>query len=254
MENIVAASNAEIKIFKNDTELHLNAAGYICASIRHFINSRGKCTAVLSGGNTPKKLYDVISNSYKESVEWNKVFFFWGDERCVPPSSNESNYKMANEHLLSKLPVPKENIFRIPGEKSPEEAAVLYETELEYYFGKAPLPSFDIMLLGVGTDGHTASLFPGTDALKIKNKMVVPVHNENLKSWRVTMTFPVINNSKDILIIAEGKEKTGIIDKIFNDENTPLPIKNINALNGKLTWFIDKDASELAFPFQRGNK
>jgi 6-phosphogluconolactonase len=248
MENIIIADNTEVKIFKNASELHLNAAGYICASIRHFINRRGRCTMVLSGGNTPKMLYDEINNNYKNSVEWDKVYFFWGDERCVPPSSEESNYKMAYEHLLSKLPVVKENIFRIQGEKHPVEAAALYEEAIKIFFDNNSLPSFDIMLLGIGTDGHTASLFPGTKALDIKDKIAVPVYAEEMKSWRITMTFPVINHSNNIIIIAEGKKKSEIINKVFNDKKAALPVQGINAHNGQLTWFIDKEAAGIAFP------
>lgn len=248
MENIITADNAEVKIFKSISELHKNASGYICATIRHFINRRGKCTFVLSGGSTPKKLYDEINTNFKDSIEWIKVFFFWGDERCVPPENNDSNYRMAQEHLLSKLPVLKENIFRIKGEKPPEEAASLYDAEIREFFGHTPLPSFDIVLMGIGTDGHTASLFPGSYVLDIKDKLAAHVYSEKLKSWRVTLTLPVINNSKNILIIAEGKEKSEIINKIFNEKDAGLPAQQINASNGKLTWFIDTNAAGKSFP------
>ena len=253
MENIIIADNTVVKIFKNSSELHINAAGYICASIRHSINRRKRCTMVLSGGTTPKMLYDEIANNYKDSVEWDKVYFFWGDERCVPPSSKDSNYKMAYEHLLSKLPVLKENIFRIQAERHPEEAVSLYEEAIKIFFDNNPLPSFDIILLGIGTDGHTASLFPGSKALETKDMLAVPVFAEKMQSWRVTMTFPAINHSKNILIIAEGKEKSAIINKVFNDAKAALPVQEIKALNGQLTWFIDKEAAGIAFPGS-GNK
>jgi 6-phosphogluconolactonase len=247
MESIIVKHNAEVKIFKDSAELFKDSAGYISASIRYFINNLGRCTIVLSGGNTPKRLYDEISNKYRESIEWQKVYFFWGDERCVPPTSNESNYKTAYEHLLSMIPVPEKNVFRIKGEKTPEDAAREYENSIKGFWEKEIIPSFDITLLGIGTDGHTASLFPGSDAFNIKDRLAVSVYAEKLNSWRVTLTFPVINNSKNILFIAEGKEKSEIIKKVFNNNKNEFPVKGVNPSNGKLIWFLDKDAAGTAF-------
>jgi 6-phosphogluconolactonase len=247
MENIVINNNTEVKIFKNSVELYKNSAGYVSASVRHFINNHGTCTVVLSGGNTPKRLYDELSNHYKESVEWQKVYFFWGDERCVPPSSDESNYKTAYEHLLSKIPIPEKNIFRIHGEKSPEDAAREYEISMKGFWEKEIIPSFDLTLLGIGTDGHTASLFPGSEAVHIKDRLAASVYSEKLNTWRITLTLPVINNSKNILFIAEGNKKMGIIEKIFSSKNEELPAQKINPSNGKLIWFLDEEAAGKAF-------
>jgi 6-phosphogluconolactonase len=247
MENIVINNYTDVKIFKNTAELYKNAAGYISASIRHFINNSGKCTVALSGGNTPKKLFDEIRSNYKELAEWDKVYFFWSDERCVPPSSYDSNYKMAHEHLLSKVTVPDKNIFRIHGEKSPEEAAKEYEYSMKGFWGKEIIPSFDLTLLGIGTDGHTASLFPGSEAVYIKDRLAVSVYAEKLNSWRVTLTLPVINNSKNILFIVGGNEKSEIIERMFSSRNSELPAQRVNPSNGKLIWFLDKEAAGKAF-------
>ncbi|HEY3250287.1 MAG TPA: 6-phosphogluconolactonase [Ignavibacteria bacterium] len=232
----------EINIFKTENEMHINAAEKICSLINAYTNKHNRCSFVLSGGDTPKKLYDILSSDHKEKIEWNKVFFFWGDERCVPPDNDESNFKMANNHLLSKIPVPETNIFRIPAEKPHDEAAAKYEVALKNFFEGETLPTFDIMLLGIGSDGHTASLFPGTDALYIKDKWVHAVYIGKLKSWRITLTFPVINNSKNILIIGEGKGKSKIINKILYDKTANLPAQKVNPVNGNVIWYLDREA------------
>jgi 6-phosphogluconolactonase len=233
----------EIKIYNGESELFKNAAEYICSLINYFINDFNKCTLVLSGGKTPKKLFEILSGTYRESVNWSKVYFFWGDERCVPPDDSESNFRMANEYLLSKINVPKENIFRIPSEKPPAEAAEEYEQNMRSFFGDKSFPSFDIVLLGIGNDGHTASLFPETEVLEIKDKWTAAVYVEKLKSQRITLTYPVFNNSKNILLLADGKSKSDIIGHAYTDKNAGLPVQKINPSEGKFIWFLDKESS-----------
>jgi 6-phosphogluconolactonase len=247
MENIVINHNTEVKIFRNREELFVDAAGYICASVKHFINKFNRSTMVLSGGNTPKRLYDEISSNYKDLVDWSNVYFFWGDERCVPPENDESNYKMAKKHLLSKLPVPAANIFRIRGEDKPEKAAIDYEDIVKNYFDVNKTLSFDNLLLGVGEDGHTASLFPGKKVLDVYDRYTSEVYSERLKSWRETLTFPIINKSKNIFFIAVGKEKSGIIKKVFTDKDRKLPVQKIYPSDGKLIWFLDEEAAGETF-------
>lgn len=247
MENIIINHNTEVKIFRKPEELFIDLAGYICASIRHYINKFNRSTLVLSGGNTPKKLYDEISSNYKNLLDWSNVYFFWGDERCVPPESNESNYKTAKDHLLSKLQVTEANIFRIRGEAEPAKAANEYEDIIKNYFDINKSLSFDNFLLGVGEDGHTASLFPGTKVLDVYDRYTSEVYSEKLKSWRVTLTFPIINKSKNIFLIAVGKEKSGIIKKVFNEKDHKLPVQKIYPSDGKLTWFLDEEAAGETF-------
>ncbi len=233
----------EIKIYNGESELFKNAAEYIRSLINYFINDFNKCTLVLSGGKTPKKLFEILSSNYKESVNWSKVYFFWGDERCVHPDDSESNFKMANEYLLSKIDVPRENIFRISAEKPPAEAAEEYEQNMRSFFGEKTIPGFDIVLLGIGNDGHTASLFPETDVLEIKDKLVTAVYVEKLKAQRITLTYPVFNNAKNILLLADGKSKSDIIGRAFADKNAGLPVQKINPVGGKFIWFLDKESS-----------
>jgi 6-phosphogluconolactonase len=150
---------------------------------------------------------------------------------------------MANEYLLSKINVPGENIFRIPAEKPPAEAAAEYEQNMRRFFGDKSFPNFDITLLGIGDDGHVASLFPKTEVLEIKDKWAAAVYVEGLKAWRITLTYPVINNSKNILFIAAGKRKSDIIEKAFTDKKANLPVQKISPSEGKIIWFLDKESS-----------
>ena len=237
--------NAEVKIFNNEEQLFNNAAKEITELINFFISKNNKCTWVLSGGSTPNKLYEIICNNYNDKVNWEKVFIFWGDERCVPPENDESNYKSAKIHLLDKLPIPQQNIFRIPGELLPIEAAEIYESELKDFFPGDGLPSLDILLLGIGKDGHTASLFPEGKALLENNKWVTADFINKLNTWRVTITLPVINNSKNIIFIASGSDKASIVNRVLNDKNASLPAQKVNPLIGKLYWFLEKNAAKV---------
>ena len=219
--------NANIKIFDNEGELYSNAAKDIIDIINVHININNRCTLVLSGGSTPDKLYDnIVSNFYNE-VDWNRVFIFWGDERCVPPDDDESNYKAAKIHLLDKLPIPGQNIYRIPGELTPVLAAEKYESTLRKNFQESKLPSFDVLLLGIGKDGHIASLFPEGKAIMENNKWAIADYLKKLNSWRVTLTLPVINNSKNIILMASGAEKSAIINRIMNDKSSDFPAQKV---------------------------
>src|SRR4030095_5618772 len=206
--------NTEINIYSTPEEMFAKAADEICSLINYYLNEFNRCSVVLSGGNTPKKLFEILGKEYNERIKWGRVFFFWGDERCVPPDDDESNYKMAKEYLFSFISVPDSNIFRILGEKPPEEAAAKYEAALKHFFEGQAIPQFDLILLGIGNDGHTASLFPGTTAIDTTDKWVDYLYVEKLKSWRITLTFPVINKAKNILFIVDGKGKSEIINKI----------------------------------------
>ncbi|MFI5144894.1 MAG: 6-phosphogluconolactonase, partial [Ignavibacteria bacterium] len=182
--------HAQIKIYKSEGDLFHHAAGSLAMLINEYLNDFDKCSFVLSGGSTPRNLYMILgSERFREHINWDKVYIFWGDERCVPPDSEESNYKMAYDSLLSHIEIPQKNIFRIKGELSPQEAAKEYENRLKEFFPNNNLPSFDIILLGLGEDGHTASLFPGSDALKENEKWVVENYAEKQHKWRITMTL-----------------------------------------------------------------
>jgi 6-phosphogluconolactonase len=230
-----------------DEEAFFNKAAQLALeTIALAVHREGRCALALSGGSTPKKLYQLLAEDYFRSrIPWTKVFFFWSDERCVPPNRDDSNYKMAYDALLSKVPVPAKNILRMPGEMEPAaEAAKAYEQTLRLFFKThEPFPRFDLIFLGVGEDGHTASLFPGTTALLEKLKWVTANYVEKLKENRLTLTLPVINRAHRVMFLCVGSNKTSIVKEIFN-ENAPMrfPAQLVNP-DGELVWLLDNAAS-----------
>jgi 6-phosphogluconolactonase len=234
----------ELIKYNSSDELFRDTAKRVVDVINKYIEKEGRCTLVLSGGNTPKQLYDNIVKDYADKVDWDSVYFFWGDERCVPPDDEESNYVMVYYHLLTGLKIGFRNVFRIKGEDPPGLAAQNYDMLLRKFFLDS-LPAFDLVLLGVGTDGHTASLFPGSKALNVIDKLAEAEYYEKYETWRVTLTLPVINNAQNIFFLAEGNSKSEIIKEIFTNENLNLPAQMVKPVNGKLTWFIDKEAGKL---------
>jgi len=240
MENIISSN---IKVFETPDGLSRNAAVDLVNMLNEYIKKKGTCTIVLSGGNTPIKIYWYIAENFTEKVDWTKVYFFWGDERCVPPDDDDSNFKSANLNLLTKIGIPGRNIFRIKGELSPKQAADEYEEELKKFFLGQRLPSFDVVLLGIGSEGHTASLFPGSKAMKENNRWVIEDYIQKLKSWRITLTVHVLNNSRDIVFIAGGKNKSNIINKILKNRDPELPASMIKPTTGRVSFYLDKDAA-----------
>jgi len=204
-------------------------------------------SVALSGGSTPKKIFEYISSHDTGAVNWNKVRFFWGDERCVPPEDNESNYKMARLSLFERLHIREENIFRVFGEAEPENEATRYgkiiteNVSVEY-----KLPRFDIMILGLGEDGHTASIFPkNTELFYSTNVCEVATHPQSGQK-RITLTGSVINNAKNIVFMVTGPDKAKMVANIIQeDEGSKLPASLVNPANGKLTWLLDTEAARL---------
>lgn len=237
----------EIYICPDSEALSHKAAAIFVDIARNCIVSKGRFIVAIPGGFTPKKLYALLSSQYyREKVDWRYVCFFWADERCVPKEYEDSNFRVALETLLSKLQIPDENIHRIKGEEEPEKAAREYEDDLREFFGKATLPVFDLIILGVAEDGHTASLFPGFPALEETVKLAVPVYMERPKRHRVTLTLPVLNNSTHILFLVAGPSKADIVYKILEekDERKRYPAGLINPVRGTLTWLIDQEAAK----------
>ncbi|HLP16055.1 MAG TPA: 6-phosphogluconolactonase [Bacteroidota bacterium] len=205
-------------------ELESAAAAEITRTIETAIRERQVCHCALSGGRSPQGVYRMLgSDPLKQRIDWKKVHIYFGDERCVPPTDPESNFGMAHSSLLSHVPVPKENIHRIHGEMQPGEAAALYARELTTYL---PDLTFDLTLLGIGDDGHTASLFPGTDIVEETQQPVGAVFVPMLKAWRVSLTLPVINRSRSILFIVSGKSKAAVMQRL---RKTPASSKEIPA-------------------------
>ena len=180
-------------------------------------------------------------------ISWDRTDIFWVDERCVPPYHEDSNYKGAHDALLSRLDIPPANIHRIKGEMPPEEGAAEYEKELKRCFGEQGLPAFDLVILGVGEDGHTASLFPEAPSLAERERLAIPVYVEKLKSWRITLTLPVLNNASDILFLVTGPKKSHIVQELLGNEGNrqKYPAGLIQPVHGNVTWLVDEEASFL---------
>jgi 6-phosphogluconolactonase len=220
-------------------------AQIICESAAEAIESGGRFTFVLAGGSTPKKLYEMLASPYfRNRVPWSKTQVFWGDERCVPPDHADSNFKMANDALISKVPIPANNIHRIPAEmESPREAAKAYEQSIKSFFGTSTF-HFDLVLLGMGEDGHTASLFPGTAALSERMHAVAANYVERLSSNRITLTLPALNSATRVMFLCVGQSKAAIVREIFRDDRPAdrYPAQLVQP-QMELTWLLDESAA-----------
>lgn len=220
-------------------------AAFIAEQAEASIQGRGQFNIALSGGHTPADTYLQLSlPPHADLIDWSKVHVFWSDDRCVPPNSPESNYRLANETLLQRVPLPAENIHRMRGELAPQEAAAQARQDLEDHFGEQ-WPSFDLVLLGLGEDGHTASLFPDTEALTEIGKSVVANHVTRLDAWRLTFTYPLINKARQIVFLTEGEAKAQMVKEVANERNPQRPASKINPVAGELHWFIDQAAGQL---------
>jgi 6-phosphogluconolactonase len=239
-------SEPHVEIFGSPQELFQATAEKFCSLGSRALQDHGKFTVALSGGSTPRGLHQELATHFAPRLDWSKVFFFWGDERHVPPDSPESNYRMAKETLLSKLPIPAENIFRVPAElPDARQAAAKYEQTLQQFFHLTPdsFPRFDFILLGMGPDGHTASLFPGTAALQEKDHLVVSNWIEKLNTFRITFTYPVLNDAACVMFLVNGDEKAEMVRRALKDPTANLPCQKVRPLEGELFWFLDKGAA-----------
>jgi 6-phosphogluconolactonase len=236
----------QVRVSGSPQELFHAAAEKFCSLGSIAIMDHGKFSVALSGGSTPRGLHQELVTHFASRLDWNKVFFFWGDERHVPPDSPESNYRMANETLLSKLPIPPGNIFRVPSElPDARQAAAKYEQTLQQFFHLNPdsFPRFDFILLGMGPDGHTASLFPGTAALQEKDHLVVGNWVEKLNTFRITFTYPVLNDARCVMFLVNGDEKAEMVRRALQDPTANLPCQKVRPEDGELLWYLDKGAA-----------
>lgn len=240
-----------IKIFPDIEELNNFAAEKFVETAARAIEKQNYFSIVLAGGSTPKSLYRLLSrNEFNNQIDWTKVFFFFGDERNVLPDDEESNYQMANENLFKPLQIADEQIFRWQTElKDAEEIAGDYETSAKVFFALSEneLPRFDLILLGMGADGHTASLFPYSEALHETDKLAAANWVENLQTTRLTLTFPVINNASNIMFLVSGTEKAEALREVLQGDYQPdqFPAQKVKLNNGNLLWLIDSDAARL---------
>jgi 6-phosphogluconolactonase len=238
-----------IIVFENVDELSRIAAKKIVRRAQEAVENKGIFTIALSGGSTPKKLFALLAEEpFRSQMPWTATHFFFGDERHVAPDNEESNFRMANETMFSKInELPKENIHRVLAEKEATHAARDYEANLHEFFDsdENEFPRFDLILLGMGADGHTASLFPGSKALAENSRYFVENWIEKFAAFRLTLTFPVINNARSILFLIGGAEKSTVLSEILsnNAAEAPYPVQRIKPTKGELLWLLDEGAA-----------
>jgi 6-phosphogluconolactonase len=247
----------EIVVLPDRAALARKAASRFIALAQEAIAARGKFSVALSGGSTPRDLYALLATPDAQRaarVDWSRVYFFWGDERAVPPDDPDSNYRMVDEAFLSRVQPPARNIHRIRAELPPEDAARAYEQTLREFFSPSPaergrdgegVPRFDLILLGLGANGHTASLFPHTQVLHETTRWVAAEYIDEVKMWRITLTAPVINAAANILFLVAGADKAATVRAVLRGAYRPddLPAQLIQPTNGRAVWLMDRDAA-----------
>ena len=247
-------STRTIEVLANATDLFHAAAEEFIRAARTAIGAQGRFTVALSGGSTPKALYSLLAANYADFA-WNRVFLFFGDERHVPPTDPESNYRMVQESLLTKITIPAENVFRVPGENPDAAAAAAeYEAQLRRFFELrsqvrpgdrgGEFPRFDLILLGMGPDGHTASLFPDSPALDEQSRLVVANWVAKLNTHRITFSFPVLNRAAEVMFMASGADKADMLHQVLEGKSIPpLPSQRVQPSDGNLLWMLDEAAA-----------
>lgn len=235
-----------IEVFDDPSALAQAAARHIVAGANAALAARGRCTIALSGGTTPHGTFARLAGDLAGALDWRRVLVYFSDERCVPPDHPESNYGAANKLLLDRVPLPSANIHRIAGEREPMESAAQYEAAL------SDIGRFDLILLGLGLDGHTASLFPevvGSSVLDPQNRerLVLAVHVASRNSWRITMTPRLINEAREVLMLAYGMDKACVVKDVLEGNRQPatLPAQLIEPRDGTLRWLLDRPAASL---------
>lgn len=241
---------SEIEVLPDAEAVSRRGAGLLSELATEADRHARRLSVALSGGSTPKRMFQILaSDEFRAKIPWESIDWFWGDERCVPPEHKDSNYNMTREALLETAPIPEGNIYRIPAENPDVAAAAAsYERILRDYFGASHgIPRFDIIFLGMGDDGHTASLFPGTKALAIQDRLVTPNYVDKLQTYRVTFTIPLINQGKQVVFLIAGKGKAERLHEVLEGKRDPdrLPSQNIQPSPGKLRFFVDQAAASL---------
>ncbi len=234
-----------LKIYKDLEEVSQSAAQILVETAQSAAKARGKFSIALSGGSTPSRLFELLAEPpYRDLMPWSKTHVFWGDERCVPADDARNNAHMARQILLDRVPIPGEQIHPIASSLPPLKAAEGYQITLKDYFpGKSA--AFDFVLLGLGENGHTASLFPGTAVLEEKRNWVAEVYVASLQMWRVTLTAPILNQARKIVFLVSGASKARVLDQVINGPRQPeqLPAQLIQPAQGELLWLVDQAAA-----------
>jgi 6-phosphogluconolactonase len=237
-----------VRIFDSVQEVAAEAGEFLIWLGEQGIKERGRFRLALSGGATPRHLYGVLAAQYARRLNWSQAEFYFSDERCVPPDHGESNYRMANETLLRPLTIKADHVFRIRGEDEPEQAAAAYASLIRERFGlrSEERPEFDLVLLGLGDDGHTASLFPGSPSVREAKRLVVASQASRGIRDRVTLTPLSINHARTVVFLVAGAGKAAAVRTVLEDERVdPLqcPAKVIHPVAGRLVWFLDRPAA-----------
>jgi 6-phosphogluconolactonase len=236
----------QVKIVSDSAALARTAAQEFCRVVEAAIQERGRFSVALSGGNTPRSVYSLLASDHQQ-LPWDLIHIFFGDERHVPPDHPDSNFRMATESLLSKVPIPEQNIHRIHAELDAEAAAAEYDQQLVNFFhlGDHDWPRFDLIFLGIGEDGHTASLFPGSNALTESSRRVVANWVEKFKTFRITLTFPVLNHGAEVVFLVSGADKAKILSEVLRPGPPKYPSQGVHPENGRLLWLADQAAGSL---------
>jgi 6-phosphogluconolactonase len=236
----------EIKIVPDNAALAQAAAQEFHHLAEAAVRERGRFCVALAGGNTPRAIYSLLASEHRQ-LPWDSIHIFFGDERHVPPDHPDSNFRMASESLLSKVPILQKNVHRIRAELDAEAAAEQYDQELREFFQLIDhdWPRFDLILLGLGDDGHTASLFPGSKALTEMSRRVVANWVEKLQTFRITLTYPVLNHGAEVMFLVSGASKAQILSQVLRLGAKEYPAQNVQPASGRLLWLVDKDAGSL---------
>lgn len=251
----MAQSLTSLRIVADGAELARAAAEEVVRLAGEAVRARGRFTFVLSGGSTPRRLFHLLADandSFRDRIEWNAVHVFWGDERCVPPDHPDSNYRMARETLLDRVPLPAANVHRILAEDpEPAKTAALYDADLVAFFslgdrGLPELPRFDLILLGLGPDGHTASLFPGNAAVHEQQRRVIAPFVAKFNAHRITLTAPVINHAAAVIFLVSGEDKAAALAAVVEGERQVdlYPAQIVRPEHGMLLWLVDREAAQ----------
>jgi len=238
----------EIIIRDNPAQLAITAADVFRMTAKDCVTQKGRFAVALSGGSTPRRMHRMLAEEpYYSDIPWYKTHIFWVDERCVPEDNPASNYGLAKKDFLDQIPIPVEQIHPMPREDPPEKGARKYRGELEAFFQikEEDFPVFDLIFLGVGKDGHTASLFPEESFVEASERWVAAVKGGTPDVYRLTLAYDILNRAKEIYFLVSGEGKGPIVKSIFERRETRLPAQKIQPLNGRLTWLLDKEAASL---------
>lgn len=251
-------SAPRLRVLDSPAELAREAAVEVVELLGAALRERGRARLVLAGGSTPRALYrELAAEPLRSRLDWTRVECFFGDERCVPPDHADSNFRMANEILLAPLKIAPDRVFRMRGEDDPEQAARRYEESIQKEFGTSAAPRFDLILLGLGDDGHTASLFPGTPALDERRRLVVPNRAPQGATQRITFTASLINQARAVVFLVSGRSKAPALKAVLEDraaDPARFPAKLVRPEEGRLIWFLDRAAAaDLTIEQQRIN-